>query len=97
MSPNGKGRPEAAHGTPAKKFTPNLPEATDLQVILLEAAEAAWETGRPVLVAGHVVVPDVALVEGIANGLQPPDTSYALEKDGRACYLFQAPTVGVVL
>lgn len=57
-------------------------------------ADEALLTGQPVVVLEHgvILVPDIFVVEALANGLPPLPDTYRLQRDdGRALYVFRAP------
>lgn len=55
-----------------------------------EAADRALAGGHVVAVGGLLVVPDVIMAEGIANGYgEPPKTLMMVRADGRSVNIFQ--------
>jgi hypothetical protein len=60
---------------------------------LTRACDVALDTNSVVGVEGTdlMVVPDVIVAEGVANGLELPDTHRAVRADGRTIWLFRHP------
>jgi hypothetical protein len=63
---------------------------------LTRACDVALDTNSVVDVEGTdlMVVPDVIIAEGVANGLEIPDTHRAVRADGRTIWLFRRPKTG---
>lgn len=57
------------------------------------AADEAIRTGRPVILDGIAVVPDVLLLEMCAQGHEVPAAPGRRRADGRTVYLFRLPEV----
>jgi hypothetical protein len=71
-----------------KKKRKQTPTRGDLEAV----ADLALLRGEIVLWAGYALVPDVAVVEGAANGLPPLPPTFRLERDdGRRVLVFADP------
>lgn len=68
----------------------------DLDARIIRAADEALADGQPVIVKelGILVVPDVVMAEGQANGQQTPATRSYRRADGRNVYLYEWPSGG---
>lgn len=68
----------------------SLRPPTDIHADL---ADAALEAGEPRIACGLLAIPDVIVVEGIANGLPPlpTDTPMLVRPDGRYVVFFREP------
>lgn len=59
---------------------------------LYAAADEALATGKPVEVDDLMVVPDIRILEGLSNGLEPPPATWRLERpDGRSVSVYRIP------